>query len=613
MSVRQAVSAALGLLNRRDRKLLSVSVAIQMATSLLDLVGVLLLGLVGALAVTVVQSQPPPASVSSFADLVGLGDLSGQQLIVVLAATAAVVLLTKSVVSSYLTRRVLVFLANRQALVSARLTRALLDQPLTFIQQRPSQETAFALMQGAGAATIQMLGSASIALTESALLAVLTVALLLLDPLVTIAAVSFFGLVAFGLQKAMGARAGVLGQQGALAEMASLDAIQEALGAYREVTVTNRRSLYVDRIQALRWRAAKYVAETTFIGLVPKYVFEVALVVGGFALAGILFATQQAVSAVGTLALFLVAGSRVTPSLLRLQGATLTMRVAAGNATVTFQLARELGNPLESEVNVGGTVAEFQGLLRESYSDFVPGLVLREVSYAYPGVEGSAVAEVSLSLGPGQSLAIIGASGAGKSTLADLILGVLEPQTGSVSIGGVVPAEAIHRWPGAITYVPQQVALANGTVRQNVALGLPLDAVDDDRVWEALGRGHLETYFRARPGGLDTQIGEGGVKLSGGQRQRLGIARALYTRPKLLVLDEATSALDAETEAAVTQTISNLEGDVTTVVVAHRLSTVRDADLVAYLHDGHVRGLGSFDELRSSVPSLAKVAGLLGM
>ena len=612
MSVRQAIKSALGLLNRRDRRLLSLSIAIQMATSLLDLVGVLLIGLVGALAVTVVQSQPPPATVSSTADILGLGGLDGKQLIVALAGAAAVVLLTKSVVSSYLTRRVFIFLANRQALVSARLTKALLSRPLTFLQRRSSQMTAYALIQGAGLATIQILGQMAIAVTEATLLVVLAIALLFLDPIVTLAAIAFFALVAWGLQRALGSWAARLGRDGAAADIASLNAVQEALSSYREVSVSHRRALYVERIQALRWEAAKVAADVTFVGLLPKYIFEAALVVAGFALAGVLFATQDAVTAVGTLALFLAAGSRVTPSLLRLQGAALSLRGAAGGAVPTFALAEDLGRPLDAPEDAV-SAEEIVASIESGYPGFEGSVRISGASFTYPGAQEPAIDGVSLALNSGRSLALVGASGAGKSTLADLILGLLDPESGSVTVSGLGPSDAIGRWPGAIAYVPQETVLANASIRENVALGLPGEFIDDDRVWDALRRAHLEIYLREERDGLDTQIGEGGLKLSGGQRQRLGIARALYSGPKLLVLDEATSALDADTETSISRMISELEGEVTTIVIAHRLSTVRHVDSIYYLEGGRVSAFGTFNEVLAAVPAFRRQAALMGL
>jgi ABC-type multidrug transport system fused ATPase/permease subunit len=207
----------------------------------------------------------------------------------------------------------------------------------------------------------------------------------------------------------------------------------------------------------------------------------------------------------------------------------------------------------------------------------------------------------------------VGATGAGKSTLADLILGVLTPDSGTITIGGFKPAVAITRSPGAITYVPQDISLVNGTIRDNVALGLPPDLVLDDRLWEALRRAQLADFLQEQRDGLDTVVGEHGMRLSGGQRQRLGLARAFYTRPKLIVLDEATSALDAETERAVAQTLIDLEGEVTLIIVAHRLATIMHCNQVAYLDQGRISAMGTFSEVRDRAPGFDHQARLLGL
>jgi ATP-binding cassette, subfamily B, bacterial PglK len=238
---------------------------------------------------------------------------------------------------------------------------------------------------------------------------------------------------------------------------------------------------------------------------------------------------------------------------------------------------------------------------------------LNDVSFTYPGSDTRAVDGITLELAAGQSLALVGKSGSGKSTLVDIILGLLPPEDGVALIGGVPAGQATTTWPGGVAYVPQEVLLANDTIRNNVALGLPVESIDDDLIWESLKRAHLDEYMRDRVDGLDSHIGERGLRLSGGQRQRLGIARALYTRPKLLVLDEATSALDAETEQAITQTIHDLEGDVTTVLIAHRISTVRDADVMVYMEDGKSLAVGRFVDIRHAVPGLARQASLLGI
>ena len=613
MTTRQAIRASLGLLDRRDRRLLGMAIVLQMATSLLDLVGVTLIGLVGALSVATVQGQEPPKSVATIVSVLGLGDLPIARLLAVIAGAAAGILLTKSLVSPLLMARVFTFLARRQAIVSARLAKELLSRPLTFVQQRSSQETAAALLQGASAATVTVLGQAVVAASEIALLTLLGVALLLADPGVALGAIAFFALFGIGLQRILGYRVSRAGIQGLTAEIASLSAVQEALGTYREITVADRRSLYVARIQGLRGEAARALAGLQIFNLLPKYVSEAALVVGAFALGAFLFSTRSVPVAAGTFALFLATATRIMPSLLRLQSAALTIRGASGPAGLTYTLAEELGHPLGVLQQPGEVRETIRRILQRGHPDFVPSIELSGVTFTYPGAHGPAIRQISMMAGEGQSVALVGRSGAGKSTLADVILGVLQPEQGELSVGGLKPAEAVHRWPGGIAYVPQDVMLSDDSVRANVALGLPRDDVDDEFVWDALRRAHLDEHLRGQPGGLDTQIGERGLRLSGGQRQRLGIARALFTRPRLLVLDEATSALDAETELAITEMIEELEENVTTVIIAHRLSTIRNVDLVVYLEDGRSQAQGSFDEVCSRIPALQRQAALMGL
>jgi len=612
MKVSAAVRESLRLLNKRDRRLLGVSTGLQMSTSFLDLAGVLLLGLVASVAVTVVQSQPPPEVVSSALERIGLQGLTSQEMVVYLGVAAAIVLLTKSVVSTILIRRILRFLANRQALVSARLTAELLSRPLPEIQRRSTQETAYALMGGVGQATVGLLGQAVIAITEVSLLVVLGVALLFLDPLVTLGSIVFFALVGFILQRLLGSWASRLGHEAATYDITSLNAVQEAVAAYREVTVSNRRNLYVERIQGLRWQAARVSAEFGFMGQIPKYVFETALVIGAFLLTAVLFLSRDAVAAVGTLALFLAAASRVMPSLLRLQGAALSIRGAAGGAQPTFELAEELGHPSDI-VDAPVMPLIIRERIARGHPDFRATVDVVDVSVTYPGGARPALANVSLSIQHGESVALVGKSGAGKSTLADVILGIVTPQEGTVTVGGVTPDLAIQEWPGGISYVPQEVVLANDTVRANVALGLPREAIDDDLVWEALESAELADYLHGDRDGLDALIGERGMRLSGGQRQRLGLARALFTRPSLLVLDEATSALDAETENDIGGTIAAMHQSVTTIVVAHRLSTVRNADRLAYLESGRLEGCAPFQDLIDSLPDFRRQAKLMGL
>ncbi len=613
MTVRKAIKASLQLLSPRDRRVLVVIILIQMATAFLDLLGVLLLGLVGALAVTTIQSAPSPPVVSAVSDTLGLSSLSGQSLVAALAIVAASILLFKSLISSLLTRRVFRFLANRQAIISERLAGQLLTQPLLYIQSRSSQSFAYALIQGTGLATVVLLGQLSVILTEVSVLVVLSIALFWTDPWVTAGAVLFFGAVAIVVQRYVGGWAARLGARSAEADIQSLNTLQDVLGSFREISVLNRAGFFTDQFRRLRWESASVNADRTYVLQVPKYIFEVALVVGAGILTAVLFATKTSVEAVGTLALFLAASTRVMPSLLRLQSASITIRDAASAATRTYELANDLdcATAKDSPPDSGGTVS-VSGCPGHAHAQPL-AVEIDSVRFRYPGSPEDTVIDVSASIPAGASVAIIGRSGAGKSTLADLLLGLLDPDSGKILIGGDPPAAIMRQFPGAVSYVPQDVSLIAGTVRANVTLGLDLHSPDDEKIWRALESAHVADVVRALPLQLDTLVGADGVQLSGGQRQRIGIARAILVEPSLLLLDEATSALDAETEAGINETLREFRGRITTVVIAHRLSTVRDADVVIYLEAGRVLGTGTFDELRSSLPSLATQADLMGL
>jgi ABC-type multidrug transport system fused ATPase/permease subunit len=209
--------------------------------------------------------------------------------------------------------------------------------------------------------------------------------------------------------------------------------------------------------------------------------------------------------------------------------------------------------------------------------------------------------------------AIVGPSGGGKSTIIDLILGILSPQEGKVLLGGLNPSEAIRTWPGSIGYVPQEVFISNGTIRDNICLGFDPVTVDEELIWDALKAADLDEFVRSVEGQLEFVVGDNGGSLSGGQRQRIGIARCLLTKPTLVILDEATSALDSATENRISESIMNLRGSCTVIVVAHRLSTVRNSDQVVYIENGEVVAFGTFEDVKANSPKFQEQAEFMGL
>jgi len=625
-SIAESIKISIGLLPPEKRKLLFLAASVQISLGALDLVGIALIGLVATVAVTGVDVAATSSSnelqIPEWAQTImtnlGLGDFTFSQLTVLIALLAVSILVLKTVLSALMSKRVIRFLANRQADVSVRLAREFLRRPLSIVQRWTTPEAMYALGSGVGAATVALLGSAITIASELFLFSIVGVSLFIFDPVLTLISIALFGIIAFVLYRVLSSWTARNAQIITDSSIDTLTAVSEALATYREATVLNRRDLYIDRYESLVSKYAKASSTSSFIMEIPKYVLDIALYIGILILGVVQFLTKDWATAAATVALFLAAGSRILPGLLRLQGATITIRNASVQAQPTFFMSDYLRNTADSD-SIGEQGAarirsrEIHDHIMNGYADFTAEVELVDVSLTYSDAASPALNLASLRAAAGSSVALVGSTGAGKSTLADVILGVMKPDSGSVTIGGLEPRAAIYRWPGAISYVPQAVALVAGSVRENVALGLPSENIDDTLVLEALQRAHLDSFLITSREGINTMIGERGFRLSGGQRQRLGIARALYTRPKLLILDEATSALDAETEQAIIQTLEELEGEVTTITVAHRLATVRFADQVLYLENGVIVARGTFNEVRSQVVDFDRQANLLGL
>lgn len=605
MGDRAAVAEALSLLDPDQRRRFRRLTALQCLTAPLDSAGVLLIGVVAVMAAAQAQGTVPPAPVPALLDALGLSGRPAGAAIALLAGVAVALLVLRSVFSLLVTRRLNRFLAGCVADVADRTAARFLGQSVLDIRQRSTQWTGFALTAGLSSVVITLLGAVAVMWAEVTLLVMLCAALLVVDPLLTVLAVGYLAIVSLTLHRFLGRRAAAAGASLNEADVRGLTTVTNTIRTFRELTVADRLDVPRATYVAGRGVAGRAWADKVLIQQAPRYAADIALVMGATIVVGGLLLTTDAETALGTLAVFLAAGTRILPSLLRLNGARLSIAAAAGAGEHTFALLAELPESSPA-AGMGSPVPLRDGQVTQPVGDAVR---LNGVSFTYPGADRPAVRDVSLRVPAGESLAVVGRSGAGKSTLADLILGMLAPDTGTVLTAGVPAGDRSGPTRG---YVPQDAAVIEGTVRDNVALGVPRDEVDDDRVWELLTRVRLRDVVTAR-GGLDSAVGEDGVLLSGGQRQRLGLARALYARPQLIVLDEATSALDAETEVAVSEVLRSLAGEVTRVIIAHRLSTVRDSDHLVYLDGGTVVAAGTFRDVRDAVPQFDRQAQLLGL
>jgi ABC-type multidrug transport system fused ATPase/permease subunit len=595
----------MSVLNRSDRNKIVLVIGLQVSLSVLDLMGVALVGLIGALSVTGIQSRVPQGRIYEVLQILNLEQQTLQSQVALLGVSAGLFFLLRSLLSIYISRKTLYFLSRRGAIVSSRLIFKLLSNSLLEIQKLGIQQTVYALTSGVNTITLGVLGTTISLIADGALLVVMTSGLFVVDPVIASSMAITFIAIALLLSKFLNRRIQELGKIDSKFAIRTNERISEVLTTYRESVVRNRRGFYAKEIGDLRMAQANTQAEMSFMPNINKYVIESAVVIIALAIGATQFALQDAAHAIATLSIFLAAGSRIAPAVLRLQQGVLQIRGSLGSATPTLDLIENLVSPED--------LVESNEEVDTLHQGFLASVDVEQVTLTYPGKTSAALSEVSFRIEPGEFVAIVGSSGAGKTSIVDVLLGVIQPQSGSVTISGQAPRESIRKWPGAIGYVPQNVEIVNSSIQGNISLGFEFSEKHTSLVVEAIKFAQLADVIEALPEGVETVVGERGAELSGGQRQRLGIARALFTKPKLLVLDEATSALDGETESRISEAINKIKGNLTIVVVAHRLSTIRNADRILYFDSGALIGVGTFDELRAKVPNFDKQAQLMGL
>ena len=572
--------------------------------SLLSIVDLAAVVLVGVIAIMGTQGNATssnygiidrfiPDSSSTF----GLGTL---------AAFALLLFAVKGIASLYIHNRTLRLLAREEIAFGHKATELLFTQEIAQLRNIETPTLAFALTNGVNSVVPRLLGYFGVAITEITSIVVLTIASIILNPLGTLAALFVFTLLIGIFQVIVNNRLYRKGRSYSSAMIEQNASIRELVEAHREILVLKREKYFRAKLSSERRKAAQLSADVNFLVIIPRQALEFSIILSAVAVGLVDYLQHGNKESLTATSLFLATGSRIAPSVLSLQGALGLMKQAIGES---HSLRTALNTQqLSFSQSKNDFTKEHQQLQNSTHPPV--GLDIQNLDVRYAGSESNALSDISFSVNRGTKVAIVGPSGAGKSTLVDAILGITVPNNGRILLDGLPPSEFINSHEGSVAYVPQSPTIIRGTILDNIAFGLPSELLTTEALNEAIVKSQLDSYIESLPLGLATLVGESGTTLSGGQRQRLGIARALLTRPGLLILDEPTSALDSQTEDNLTQMLSTLIGKTTIIVIAHRLSTISDADMVIAIENGMLVGKGSLKQLSTEFPHLIDASKL---
>ena len=467
----------------------------------------------------------------------------------------------------------------------------------------------FGIVTSSKAGMFNLLVSGAAIFTELSLFLGIAIAFIYFDASTALFVALYFLVLIGSFQLLINQRLKKIGESLRASSIGVVNSIQDLTVAFRELVVFSKRDVYLAKLGKYRRREAKQSGKQMFLFGLPRFLVETGLLLGLLGLVAFQFWRDNSAESIVPTAIFLAGGVRMMAALLPLQNSIASMKTLGPQAELAQSLLEKArANPLSSvAVQPDHSQSESGGATGSAGFE----VNLRDVFFTHHDGTEPVINGISLSIPSGGYVAFVGPSGAGKTTLADLILGIHQPNSGVIHVDGNTPQQIRAKSPGRISYVPQNPGLVSGTISQNAALGVPDSDIDEQRVLEVLEQVELLEFVNSLPGGIHNGLGKQADSLSGGQKQRMGLARALYPEPRLLVLDEATSALDAGTEASITSTIARLGLSTTVIVIAHRLSTIQDADRVYVIEDGRVSAEGTFPEVRRQVPLIEEYVRLM--
>lgn len=594
----------------RDRFVFFVAVSIQFLLSIIDVLALFVTGLLAGLVITYSTGTPLPESMNKILDFFGLRsslfDNPSKTTLGIVGVVIISALVGRTIASLFLQRKILNMLANRQVYLANSFGNLMSHAKYPWVRQAQSNKLVYALTDGINDLVLVTVGNILTLTGEVILITLICLSFLAIDFKLLLLLVLFAVTLSATMHFMGSKRSFVLGNRRAVAVVEARSIAMEEIELFRELTILNKTELYRDKYKVAMLEVAQSSSKYLWIQQIPKFLLEVSVVLVGILLllfsttSGGLGETSQAIS------VFFLGLMRVGPALLRLQSGFSGFRNSIGGATIAFEQLDELTQNSTRSSKIG--VVDLNSDIHHRNGSAIS---IKNMTFKYPGQSSELFENFSLDVRVGEKLAIVGPSGGGKTSLCDLILGLNEPNTGQIFLEGQSPAVFLKRNSGAVGLVPQSVIAISATLAENIALGCPIGDIDLDKVREVCRIANLSDVLEELSDGLLTVIGEGGIQLSGGQKQRLGLARALYTDPRLLILDEPTSALDSVSEKKLFDGFTSATFDKTVIVIAHRLSTVKSMDRILYLDNGQFILADSIEKLRMISPDFEKQASLL--
>jgi len=597
--VTEIIKKVLYLLPKGDKYRIAALLAMMLGAALIEVAGI---GMIPAF----VSIVADPDRVMNYEPIAGLLDWLGietqQQLLVWGGSTLVLVFVIKNI---YLTIYYYVearYAYSRFYRLSHRLMSSYMQAPYTFHLQRNTAD----LLRNTNSEVrllVQQVIKPSLIITKEAVMSISIVGFLLfMEPVITFIVMILLGSGVGGFLMLTQRRVKGYGLEEQEHRRGIIKALNQGVGGIKDARVLNREAEFIEKFRYAAWRSSVLLTKKFFLSKIPKPIVETIAVAGIMLIAILMVAQGRPVTTIiPVLTLFVMATVRLMPAI---QQVTKSLTKLRYNLVVV--------DPIYDDIV---ELADYRKRFladrdKRERIELKNKITIRDLHYSYPNSDEQALRGVSLSIPKGASVAFTGPSGAGKTTIVDLLLGLLEPDRGMILADGQNIQDHLSAWQRNIGYIPQFIYLSDETLRNNIAFGIKNEEIDDEAVWKALQLAQLDELVKGLPEGLETIIGERGVRLSGGQRQRIGIARALYHNPQVLVMDEATSALDNVTEKQIIAALDELKGQRTVITIAHRLTTVMDCDRIYFMKNGRIESEGTYDELIANNDSFRVLANV---